>query len=111
MEVLTGTIMEAVFTIVGILIAAAVSYFVPKLKRQLDILADKDNLGIIDSLVDKAVEYVEEEFKGEEGRAKFEKATERASMLISRYGIEASDELIRSSIQKGWKNMQDKQDK
>lgn len=109
MEVFTDTLLEAVFTVVGILIAAAVSYFVPKIKRQLNILADKDNLGIIDSLVDKAVEYVEEEFQGESGKEKFNQAAEGAALLISRYGIEASDDLIKTSVQQGWRRMNDKQ--
>lgn len=111
MEVLTNTILEAVFTVVGILLAAAVSYFIPKLKRQMAILADKDNLGIIESLVEKSVEFVEEEFKGESGQEKFNKAAEGAALLISRYGIEASDELIKSSVQQGWRRMNDKQKK
>lgn len=109
MEVLTDVLLEAVFTVVGILIAAAVSYFVPKLKRHLDILADKDNLGIIEALVDKSVEFVEEEFKGESGIEKFNRAAESASLLISRYGISASDELIKVSVQEGWRRMQNKQ--
>lgn len=109
MEVITNALLEAVFTVVGILIAAAVSYFAPKLKRQLDILADKDNLGIIDSLVDKAVEFVEEEFKGESGKEKFDQAVKSASILIGRYGIEASNELIMSSVQEGWRRMNEKQ--
>lgn len=111
MEIFTNTILEAVFTVVGILIAAAVSYLMPKLKRQLAILADKENLGIIESLVDKSVEFVEEEFKGHEGKDKFNKAAEGAALLISRYGIEASDELIKTSVQEGWRRMNDKQKK
>lgn len=109
MEVLTNTLLEAVFTIVGILVATAVSYFAPKLKRQLDILADKDNLGIIESLVDKSVEFVEEEFQGINGKEKFNQAAEYAALLISRYGIEASDELIKTSVQQGWRKMNEKQ--
>src|SRR5699024_931645 len=108
-EILTNTLLEAVFTVVGILVAAAVSYLLPKIKRWLHILADKDNLGIIDSIVDKAVEYAEQELQGKEGKEKFNAAATRVALLLNRYGIDASDELISSSVQQGWRRMNDKQ--
>lgn len=111
MEVLTDVLMEAIFTILGMIIAIGVSYFAHKLKYLLDKVIEKDDLGIIESLVEKSVEFVEEEFQGEEGEIKFDKAVERASLLISNYGIGASDELIRSSIQEGWRKVNDKQTK
>lgn len=109
MEVLTNTIMEAVFTVAGILVAAAVSYFAPKLKRQFDKWADKDDLGIIESVVDMAVELIEEEFAGENGQVKFNQAAEYVAMMANRYGIEVSDEFIRGAVQKGWRKMNEKQ--
>lgn len=111
MEVLTNTLIEAVFTVVGILIAAAVSYFAPKLKRQLDIWAEKDNLGIIESVVDMAVELIEEEFSGKSGKEKFQQASEYVALMAHRYNIEVSDEFIRGAVQKGWRRMNDKQKK
>lgn len=109
MEVLTNTIMEAVFTVVGILVAAAVSYLVPKLKRQLDKWADKDDLGIIENVVDMAVELVEKEFSGQSGQEKFNQASEYVAMMANRYGIEVRDEFIRGAVQKGWRSMDEKQ--
>ena len=108
-ELITNQLLEAVFTVVGLLIAAAVSYFAPKLKRQLAIWADKDNLGILESIAEKAVELVEEEFQGEEGSKKFNEAATFVSMMMNRYGIEASHELIKSSVQSGWRKMNEKQ--
>jgi len=109
MEVLTNTLLEVVFTVVGILIAAAVSYFVPKLKRQLEILADKDNLGIVESVVEMAVELAERELTGKEGREKFNYAADYVALMAHRYGIEVSDEFIKGAVQKGWRELHDKQ--
>ena len=109
MEILTNSILEAVFTVVGILIAAAVSYFAPKLKRQLDILADKDNLGIVKEIVDMAVEIAEKELTGAEGEEKFNHAAQYVALMANRYGIDISDKFIKGAVQKGWRRMNDKQ--
>jgi len=109
MEVLTNSLLEAVFTVVGILIAAAVSYFTPKLKRQLAIWADKDNLGIIESVVDMAVEIAEKELTGANGEEKFNHAAEYVAVMAHRYGIDISDEFIKGAVQKGWRRMNEKQ--
>lgn len=109
MEVLTNTILEATFTVVGILLAAAVSYFTPKLKRQLAILADKDNLGIVKEVTDMAVEIAERELTGSPGEEKFNYAAEYVALMASRYGIDVSDEFIKGSVQSGWRRMNEKQ--
>ncbi|QQK75110.1 hypothetical protein HUG15_05810 [Salicibibacter cibarius] len=105
MEFITESLMESVFTIVGVLIAAIVSYLAPKAKRLIAIASDADNLGIIDAITDWAVEYVEEEFQGKEGKEKFNQAATAAAQLLNNYGIEVSDELIKTSIQKGYNNL------
>src|SRR5699024_727283 len=99
----------AVFTVVGILIAAAVSYFSPKIKRQLRILADKDNLGIMEEIVDMAVELMEKEYAGKKGEDKFHHATAYVKMMAKRYGIDVSEEFIRGATQRGWRRMNEKQ--
>ncbi|MEN1969042.1 phage holin [Lentibacillus sp. N15] len=109
MESLTSSLIEAVFTVVGILLAAAVSYFTPKIKRWLDKAVDKDNLGIIESVVDMAVELMENEFSGQSGQEKFNQASEYVALMAHRYGIEVSDEFIRGAVQKGWRRMDEKQ--
>ena len=105
MESLTSSLIEAVFTVVGILIAAAVSYFTPKLKRQLSILADKDNLGIIQEIVDMGVELSEKELTGSSGEEKFNHAAQYVALMASRYGIDISDDFIKGAVQKGYKRM------
>lgn len=105
MEILTNSILEAVFTVVGILVAAAVSYLVPQLKHWLDKIADKDNLGIIESVVDMAVEMAEKELTGQAGEDKFNHAAEYVALMANRYGIDVSDEFIKGAVQKGYKRM------
>lgn len=105
MESLTSSLIEAVFTVVGILIAAAVSYFTPKLKLYLDKVAEKDNLGIVREIVDMAVELAEKELTGAEGEEKFNHAAEYVALMASRYGIDISDEFIKGAVQKGYKRM------
>lgn len=108
-ELITNQLLEAVFTVVGILIAAAVSYFAPKLKRQLAIWADKDNLGIAKEITDMAVEMAEKELTGAEGQEKFNHAADYVAMMASRYGIDITDEFIKGAVQNGWRRMNDKQ--
>ncbi len=105
MESLTSSLIESVFTVVGILIAAAVSYFTPKLKLYLDKVAEKDNLGIVREIVDMAVELAEKELTGAEGEEKFNHAAEYVALMASRYGIDISDEFIKGAVQKGYKRM------
>lgn len=109
MHVLTDTLLDAVFTVVGILVAAAVSYFGPKLKHWINKLADKDNLGIVQEIVDMGVELAEKELTGEEGEDKFEHAADYVANMANRYGIEVSDRFIAGAVQKGWRRMNDSQ--
>jgi hypothetical protein len=111
METLTEVLSEAVLTVVGILIAAAVSYFVPKLKHALKKLSEKDDLGIIENVVDMAVELAEKELTGKAGEEKFNHAAQYVALMANRYGIDISDEFIRGAVQKGWRRMDEKQKK
>src|SRR5699024_4101784 len=108
-ELITNQLLEAVFTVVGILIAAAVSYFSPKLKRQLAIWDDIAHPVIIESGVHMAVEIAEEELTGAEGQEKFNHAADYVSMMASRYGIEITDEFIKGAVESGWRRMNEKQ--
>lgn len=110
MESLTSSLIEAVFTVVGILIAAAVSYFAPKLKRYFDKVAEKDNLGIVREVSDMAVELAEKELTGREGQEKFNYAAGYVSLMAERYGIEISEEFIKGAVQHGYKRMIQRED-
>lgn len=109
LEAISGPLVEYVISIVVIVIGAAVSYVAPKIKRWIKKKSDSDDLGIIDAITDRTVEFVENEFLGEEGEVKFEEATEQVAHMLQKYGIDASDDLIRRSVQKGWRLMDEKQ--
>lgn len=111
MEVLTTTLVEAVFTVVGILIAAAVSYFAPKVKRQLERWQDDDELGIVTAIVDMGVELAEKELDGANGEKKFDRAAEYVALMANRYGINVTDEFIKGAVQAGWRRMDAVQNK
>jgi len=111
MNVLLNTLAETVFTVVGILLATAVSYFAPKFKRQLDKWIDEDDLGIIREIVDMGVEVAEKELTGKSGEEKFTRATEYVADMANRYGIELSSEFIAGAVQNGWRRMDQKQKK
>lgn len=109
MEFLTDVLLEAVLMIVGIILAGAVSYFAPKLKKFLDKIAEKDNTGIIENVVDMGVELAEKELSGKEGEEKFNHASNYVAMMAKSYGIDISNDFIKGAVQKGWRRMNDKQ--
>lgn len=109
METITNSIVEVVITLLTVIIGAVVSYFAPKLKHWFDKKAEDNDLGVLSSIVDKGVEIVEKEFEGEHGEEKFEQASSYVSDMLERYGIDISDDLIRSSVQEGWRKVDEKQ--
>lgn len=109
MEIITDSLLEAVFTVLGVVVAAAVSYLTPKIKRQFAILADKDNTGIVSELAENAVELIEARFTGEAGEDKFESALEMLSRRLESYGIDMDEETMRMKVESGWSKMNSKQ--
>src|SRR5699024_5719461 len=105
MESLTNSLIEAVLSVAGIVIAAAISYFAPKLKRQLAIWADADNVGIVQEIVDMGVELAEKELTGKAGEEKFNHAAQYVAMMANRYGIDISDDFIKGAVESGWRRM------
>lgn len=109
MENLISTALESVFTIIGILLAAFAAYFTPKIKRKLESLIDKDNRGIVESVVDMGVELAEKELTGKEGELKLNRAIEYATIMLERYDIVVSNEFVAGAVQTGWRRMNEKQ--
>ena len=111
LNMLMEIISESILTIVGALAAALLAYLAPKLKRQLAIWADKDNLGIIEAVVDMAVELAEDELKGRAGKEKFDRAMTFTAEMLKRYGIDVSSDFLKGAIQKGYKRMKEEDKK
>lgn len=108
MDVFMESLSEAVLTIVGIVIAGAVSYIVPRVKKMYHKHIEESDLEIVEKLADKAVEFVEEEFYGKSGKIKFNKAADKATTLLNNYGINISQELLQTSIQEGYNRMKER---
>lgn len=109
MEDMISIIMESIFTVLGVLIAACVTYVTPKLKEYFKAKADQDNSGVIGTVIDMGVELAEKELGGEAGDVKFRRAMIFASDMLNRYGIQASDEFLSGAVQSGWRRMNEKQ--
>lgn len=105
MELFIEGILGIVLEVLGIVALAVLTYFAPKIKRWFDITADKDNSGIVSTVVDMAVELAEKELTGESGEAKFEAATNYVAMMLGRYKIDVSGEFISGAVQSGWRRM------
>lgn len=105
MEDLTAYAMESVIAIFGAAITVFTAFLLPKIKNFFVTAKEADNLGIIEAITDWAVEYAEEEFKGEAGQKKFNQAANRAETILGNYGIHVSDDMIKTSIQNGYNKM------
>lgn len=100
-ETITSAIMPAIIELVTILIGIVVLYVINKGKKYLDILREKDTIGIIDLITDRVVEYVEVELKGEPGEIKRQYAVTKARQMLFEHGIVVCDDEIIAGIENG----------
>lgn len=111
MDLFLEQLAKFLFTLLGLVLSASVAYLTPKIKRQIAVWVDKDNLGILEGIVEQAVEMMEKEISGSSGEEKFEQASEYASLMAERYGMDFSPEFIRGAVQKGWRKLDERQTK
>lgn len=111
MEALTTELVDIALTVLGLLLAAAVSWVTPKINGAIKKLKDKDDTGLLGELAEQAVELVEARFLESDGDEKFEEALSMLSDRLTSKGIEMESDSIRMAIQKGWRLMNEKQTK
>lgn len=111
MEALLDPVLKTVVSLLALLVGGSVSYGLKKFKNNAKKKEDKDDLPTIEKVAYKMVEHVEKEFASEEGQDKFNKAIGHVATMLQSYDIKASDELIKPSIQEGWRAMDDRQKK
>lgn len=111
METLTTELVNIALTVLGLLLAAAVSWVTPKINGAIKKLKDKDDTGLLGELAEQAVELVEARFLESDGDEKFEEALSMLSDRLTSKGVEMESDSIRMAIQKGWRLMNDKQTK
>jgi len=107
MQELISLVASVVIEVLVIAFLTLLSMAVYKGHDYLEKAKQKDTLGIIDLITDRAVEYIAKEFKGESGEAKRQKALEFTIRTLSAYGIAVSEEQLLADIENGynkWKN-------
>jgi Bacteriophage holin of superfamily 6 (Holin_LLH) len=72
-----------------------------KAKSYVDNLKKKDQLGIIDLVTDRVVEYAEAELKGKAGIEKRDFAVEKAIAILASKGIVVEKDEIIAGIENG----------
>lgn len=100
---------EAIFGLLAMLIFLLLSYLAPSIKHWVSRFLDKYNLGILESVVDMAVELAEKELSGSKGEEKLKFAVEYVSLISERYGMKFSPDFIKGAIQSGWRKMDNMQ--
>ena len=102
---LINQVLDIVIELLVIGVGLGLAYVGKLASAYLKTLREKDKLGIIDMLTDRAVELVQAELKGAEGEAKLIKATEYASKFLAEHGIHLSPERLRADIENGYNKL------
>lgn len=113
MEAVLDVVLEYVIEIVMLAIFAGIGFLAKKVNDRADRAEDKEkdgkDLGIIDSLAKRSVEFVESEFDGFLGSDKFGESTQKLSELLNNYGIPVSESMLTTSVQNAWRKMDSEQ--
>lgn len=104
MDSLTSMAVEIVVVVVG----AFASMALVAVKKQLDILKKKDELGIVDLITDRVVELIEVEFKGAHGTHKRDMAVKMAVNLLADKGIHVNEKEVIAGIENGVNKLKDR---
>lgn len=109
-DIIMNQVLELALFVLGVFLSILATYYAkvlkPKIDRYFEIKADKDNLGIINDVAKKAVEFAELEFTGQPGKEKLDGAITYALVMLERYGINVSKDFLKGSIQQGWREME-----
>ncbi|MMZ43489.1 Phage holin protein [compost metagenome] len=73
-----------------------------KAKEWYQVVKQKDTLGILDLITDRAVEYADQELKGAKGLEKRQFALDYTKKILLGMGIKMTDEQILADIQNGY---------
>lgn len=102
METLINSGVSALVQVLVVLalagICAVSSVALPWLRK----LKQKDTLGIINIITDRAVEYAEQELKGAKGLEKRDFALKHATEILAKMGIKVSEDQLLADIQNGY---------
>jgi Bacteriophage holin of superfamily 6 (Holin_LLH) len=109
MDLFTNAVTQLAAELITIIGFAILSYVGIKVKTVLKRVAQKDELGIIDAITDRAVEYAEAELKGAKGIEKRDFAVEKALKMLAEKGIKLSKEEVIAGIENGVNKFKERQ--
>lgn len=92
---------ELATEIIVIVVFALVAIVAAKGKTYLNTLRKKDELGIIDLITDRVVEYAEVELKGKKGIEKRDFAVDKAIEILNGKGIKVNRDEVIAGIENG----------
>ena len=96
-----------ILTLVVLALASVVGV---KIKKMVDKVREKDTLGIIDLITDRAVEYANAELKGAKGKEKRDFALSYAQKILAQYKINVTEEQLLADIENGYNKFKSHQD-
>lgn len=105
MEQVVDLVTKVSAEVIVILLGVALTFISKKAHSVLDTIKKKDQLGIIDSITDQAVDLAEAELKGVKGEEKLNYAIEKAVEILASKGITVSPVEIRAGIENGVKKL------
>ncbi|MNC45431.1 hypothetical protein D3C77_587870 [compost metagenome] len=101
-ETLQNEVASVVIQILTIVLltagSAVLGLIVPYVKK----LKQKDTLGIIDIVTNRAVQLADKELKGKAGAEKFQYALELSSATLAEWGIKVSADQLKAEVQDGY---------
>jgi len=100
-EHLMSLVTQLASEVITILVGAAVSALIAKAYKFLDQLKKKNQLPVINHVIDSVIAYAEVEMKGSQGRVKRDWAIEKAVQILATKGIKVSEDEVAAGIEQG----------
>ena len=101
MEIFTNMVTQTVAEILTILVGAVITAVGIKVNSLVSTLKQKDQLGIVDTITDRAAEYAENQLKGQPGKDKLNFAVDKALEMLAERKIKLSKEEVIAGIENG----------
>lgn len=102
MQEVINSLAGALIELLVIVLLSVVSALSVKAKAAYDKAKQKDTLGIIDIITDRAVEYAAKELKGAAGTEKRDFALQHATKILAGMGIKVSNEQLLAELENGF---------
>lgn len=102
MQELLSAVTSLAVELLVVIISTVALFVLNKVRDWLDKAKKKDELGILDIITDRVVEYAEAELKGAKGKEKRDFALKKAMKMLSDRGIHVSEDDVLAGIENGY---------